>query len=78
MAETLTSIQIRPTTRDQLRRVKAQVAEEAKRTVDYDDMVQALMRVWAQASPDEVSAALHQSSMDVTSRYMTALSGEGS
>lgn len=46
MAETLTSIQIRPATRDQLRRVKAQVAEETQRSVDYDDMVLALLRNW--------------------------------
>jgi hypothetical protein len=46
MAETLTSIQIRPSTRDKLRQVKAEVAAEAQRTVDYDDMVRALLRNW--------------------------------
>lgn len=51
MPRELTSVQIEPTTRDRLRMAKAQAAAKAGRSMDYDDMVEALLDHWEQHPP---------------------------
>lgn len=46
MAEGLKQIYVRPSTRAQLRRVKADVEEETNRSVTDDDALQVLLRHW--------------------------------
>ncbi len=58
MANSVTTIQISPTVRDELRKEKASAAALSGRTVDYDALLLALLRFWRAGSPEDTTTTL--------------------